>query len=430
MKTLYLECNMGAAGDMLTAALSELLDDKEKFVEKMNSLGLPGVRVAAEDAEKCGIKGTHMRVWIDGEEEESLDIHEHDHEHEHEYHDHEHHHHAHHSVADVMALIDGLDVPEKVKTDAKAVYGLIAEAESAVHGKPVEQVHFHEVGAMDAVADVVGVCLLMNEIGADRVAASAVHVGSGNVKCAHGILPVPVPAAAYLLKGVPIYSSDIKGELCTPTGAALLKYFAESFGDMPAMTVQKIGSGMGSKDFARANCVRAFLGESAAVKAAQSAESAAVKAAANAADGIETGTCVKLECNLDDMTGEDLGFAAEQLFKAGARDVYTQPITMKKSRPGIMLSVICTPKEADVLAQLMLRHTTTLGVRRLDLGRYTLRRSVETVQTELGAVRVKYSGEGRLAKHKAEYDDLVKIAEEQGLTLAQVREIVEEALRS
>lgn len=415
MKTLYLECGMGAAGDMLMAALVELLPDKEDFIEKMNTLGLPGVHVAAEKAEKCGIIGTHMRVTVDGEEEESEDAHEHHHEHHHDHdhdhhHDHEHHHaheheHGHHphhhaSVADIEGLIDGLAVSEKVKTDAKTVYTLIAEAESRVHGRPVQEIHFHEVGTLDAVADVVGVCLLMEEIGAEKIVASPIHVGSGHVHCMHGILPVPAPATALILSGVPTYGGQIQGELCTPTGAALLKHFVSRFGDRPVMAAQAIGYGMGKKDFERANCLRAFLGDS--------------------EDARETIT--KLECNLDDMTGEEIGFAMEQLFQAGARDVFTQPIGMKKSRPGVLLSVICLPEDADRLAAVVMKHTTTLGIRRQDMSRYILERGIKTVETPYGPLRIKTAAGMGVQRKKAEYDDLAAMAERNGMSLAELRE--------
>lgn len=234
MKTLYLECGMGAAGDMLTAALLELTEDKQSFLKRINHLGLPGVKVDAETSVKCGITGTHMKVTVNGEEEESRDAHSSPHEHAHEHshgQDHEHHsddpahgHHHHASPADVEELINGLSVSDQVKADAKAVYALIAEAESQVHGHPVSEIHFHEVGTLDAVTDVISVCLLMEEIGAEEVVVSPVHVGSGHVHCMHGILPVPAPATALILKDVPTYGGHIQGELCTPTGAALLKH--------------------------------------------------------------------------------------------------------------------------------------------------------------------------------------------------------------
>ena len=425
MKTLYLECTMGAAGDMLTAALLELTEDRQAFLDKMNSIGLPGVRVEAEESVKCGITGTHMRVTVNGAEEESADAeehhhshhheHGHDHHHEHEHvhdhsHDHdgghehgyEHGHHHHASAAEIETLIDGLDVSERVKKDAKAVYALIAEAESKVHGRPVTEIHFHEVGTLDAVADVVGVCLLMETLSPDQVFVSPVHTGSGHVHCAHGILPVPAPATALILQGIPSYGGQVRGELCTPTGAALLKHFASAFGDQPVMTVEKIGYGMGKKDFERANCVRAFLGENEGQREIIS----------------------RLECNLDDMTGEEIGFAMEQLFAAGAFEVYTQPVGMKKSRPGVLLTVICSTEEADRLAGEMMKHTTTLGIRRQDLSRYVLKRKVETVDTPCGKVRVKYASGMGVTRSKAEYEDLAALAREKNVSLNDIRKML------
>ena len=418
MKILYLECGMGAAGDMLTAALLELTEDRQAFIDRLNALGLPGVHVEAEPSVKCGVTGTHMKVTVDGEEEESLDAHDrhHDHEHEHDHghhdhegehhqdhphgHDREYHHHHHASAADIEALIDGLAVSDRVKADAKAVYALIAEAESQVHGHPVSEIHFHEVGTMDAVADVVSVCLLMEQIAPDQITASPVHVGSGHVHCMHGVLPVPAPATALILRDIPTYGGQIQGELCTPTGAALLKHFVTRFGDRPVMKTHAIGYGMGRKDFAQANCVRAFLGESEGRREA----------------------VAKLECNLDDMTGEDIAFAAEQLFQAGARDVYTQAIGMKKSRPGVLLSVICLPEDADFLAEIIMKHTTTLGIRRQDMSRYVLERGMETVSTAYGDVRVKRARGMGVERRKPEYEDVAELARKHGVSLETIRD--------
>ena len=419
MKTLYLECAMGAAGDMLMAALLELIPDRQAFLDKLNALQIPGVRVEAEKAVKCGVTGTHMKVTVNGQEEESLDAHGHDHphdhthEHEHEHtheHDHEHshgpdhehshgHHHHHASMLEIETVIGGLAVSDQVKENAKAVYRIIARAESQVHGQPISAIHFHEVGTLDAVADVVGVCLLMEEIGAEEIVASPVHVGSGHVHCMHGILPVPAPATALILEGVPTYGGKVQGELCTPTGAALLKHFVGRFGDQPVMTAKAIGYGMGKKDFERANCLRAFLGES---------------------EGRRE-EITKLECNLDDMTGEDIAFACEQLFKAGARDVYTQAIGMKKGRPGVLLSVICLPDQADALAAVMMRHTSTLGVRRQDMSRYVLSRQMEARETAYGPVRIKRSGGMGVEREKPEYEDIAALAEKHGLSLEEIR---------
>jgi len=284
-----------------------------------------------------------------------------------------------------------------------AVYGLIAEAESHVHGVPVTDIHFHEVGTMDAIADIAAVCLLMDKLAPQQVIVSPIHVGSGHVKCAHGILPVPAPATAYTLRDVPIYGGGLKGELCTPTGAALLKHFATRFGQMPVMRVQTIGYGMGRKDFEAANCVRALLGETE-----------------------ECGdTVAKLSCNLDDMTAEDIGFAMERFFEAGALEVYTVPVGMKKSRPGVLLCVICRESEKDNLVRLIFRHTTTLGVREDISRRYTLERSVVTLETSAGPVHQKLSRGYETTRAKYEFEDLAKIAREKGLSLVEVKKLIE-----
>lgn len=378
MRTIYLDCGMGAAGDMLTAALLELMPNQDSFVEELNGLGIPGIRFTAEKCEKCGILGTHMKVTIHGEEED----------------DH-HHHHGH--LADIRGIVSGLPLPTMVKLDILAVYEEIAQAESHVHGVPVEQIHFHEVGAMDAVADVTAVCLLLHRLAPDKIIVSPVHVGSGQVRCAHGILPVPAPATAYLLRGIPIYGGSIDGELCTPTGAALLKHFATEFGQMPVMKVQAIGYGMGRKDFPRANCVRALLGETEAP-----------------IDAI-----VELRCNVDDMTGEAIGFALEQLLGSGALDAFTVPVGMKKSRPGVLITVLCREEKKEAMVHLLLKHTTTLGVREFPCRRYALIRTMEVVNTPFGPVRKKVSSGYGVRREKLEYDDLAKIAKEQNISLAE-----------
>lgn len=269
-KTLFFECKMGAAGDMLGAALLELCEDREAALDELNRIGIPSVRFEAFRVEKAGIFGTRLAVRVDGVEEAELTAsdhryhhyHDHDHPHTHEHHhDHAHPHaHEHRGFAEIEAIISGLSVSDTVKANALAVYRLIAEAESKAHQIPVTQIHFHEVGALDAIADIVAVCFLIEELNPDQIVASPIHLGSGVVRCAHGVLPVPAPATAEILLGVPTYGGEIDGELCTPTGAALLKYFANRFGPQPLMVMERIGYGMGKKDFCAANCVRAFLG--------------------------------------------------------------------------------------------------------------------------------------------------------------------------
>lgn len=413
MRTLYIDCGMGAAGDMLTAAMLELLQDKEEFLKELNGMGLPGVVFKAEPSVKCGITGTHVIVTVDGVEEESHDHHhgdEHSHSYEHthsdEYthsHDHSHHHH-HSSLHDIEHIVRGhLKLSKKVQDDVMAVYGLIAEAESYVHGVPVTEIHFHEVGAMDAIADITAVCMLMERLSVDEVVVSPVHVGSGQVRCAHGILPVPAPATAYILRAVPIYGGSVRGELCTPTGAALLKHFAARFGNMPMMKVQGIGYGMGKKDFDAANCVRVMLGET-----------------ADKADEI-----CELGCNVDDMTGEAVGFAMDRLFEAGALDVYTVPIGMKKSRPGTLIKVMCRESDKEKIIETVFKYTTTIGIRENMMKRYVLDRHIETVETEYGPVHCKLSTGYGVTRKKYEYDDIARIAKEKGISLETARGILE-----
>lgn len=414
MKTLYIECNMGAAGDMLMAALLELHPDAEGFVNRMNHLNIPKITMKAQPSVKCGITGTHIQVLVDGEEEESADVmhpHQQDHSHEcghqhgHEHHHRcEHHHHHHTGIQEIEGIIEQLELPDQVKTDAKNVYRLIAQAESHAHNKPVTDVHFHEVGTMDAVADVVGVCWLLYELAPARILASDICVGSGQVRCAHGILPVPAPATAYILQNVPIYGGSIKGELCTPTGAALLKYFVDSFQEMPVMRLEKIGYGMGKKDFECANCVRAMLGDLTEVM-----------------DQI-----IELCCNLDDSTPETIGYATKLLLEEGALDVYTTNIQMKKNRPGVILTCMCRERDREKFLQLIFKHTTTLGIREYTCKRYGLERQSVMKDTEYGSVGMKISTGYGVIRKKYEYEDLAKIAEEQNVPISDVVFMIEQ----
>ena len=412
MRTLYIECKMGAAGDMLMASLYELLEDKQGFLDTMNGLGLPGVRLEAQKSSSCGIAGTHMKVTVHGEEEhEPAEGHDHEHnedadhehdstgEHSHEHghdHDHEHHHATPRHIAD---LINGLKLPEKVKGQARAVYRAIAEAEARAHGCPVGDVHFHEVGALDAVADVTGVCYALYLLQPERIVVSPIHVGSGTVRCAHGVMPVPAPATANLLSGVPIYGGTVQGELCTPTGAALLTHFAQSFGPMPVMTAQAVGVGIGTKQFEQANCVRAFWGET-----AQEAN----------------GEIVELVCNIDDMTPEALAFAASRLLEAGALDVYTVPGTMKKGRPGWVLTVLCDPAQEGELARKILAETTTNGLRARRCGKYFLTPGASQVQTQWGPVGLKLAQGFGLTHVKPEFEDAARLARDHDLSYQEV----------
>lgn len=387
MSILYLDCFMGAAGDMLTAALLELLPDREDFLRELNAMGIPHTVIAAEPSVKCGIRGTHISVKVHHKEEDEHPPHEH-----HLPHDHS-------GMADITHRISHLNIPEEVRADVIAVYTLLAEAESHVHGVPVEEIHFHEVGTLDALADITAVCLLIHRLKPSKILASPIHVGSGTVRCAHGILPVPAPATQELLKGLPIYSGEIQGELCTPTGAALLKHFVHSFVPMPAMVPTAVGYGMGKKDFPMANCVRAILGE----------------------ENKHVEDILELSCNLDDMTPEDVAFAMDILLENGALDVYTTSIGMKKSRPGVKLSVLCKAEKKEEMYALLFTHTTTLGIREQHYRRAVLDRESITVETEFGPIRCKISSGYGVEKRKYEADDLCRIAKETGLSLSEIR---------
>ena len=388
MKTLYFECSSGAAGDMLCASLLELLEEKEEFIKKLNSIFNPEIVFEAEKVSKNGVSGTHLHVVINGHEEGE----EHHHHHEH------HHEHHHRTLKDIEEIINSFNVSASVKKSALSVYRIVTEAESIVHGMEVSEVHLHEVGALDAIADITAFCILIEEIGADKIIASPVNVGFGTVKAAHGILPVPAPATAIILEGMPIYTNDVSGELCTPTGAALLKYFVDEYRYMPKMAIDKAGYGFGKKDLPVLNCVRSFVGGS-----------------------TEENQVNTLEFNIDDMTAEEIAFACEMLLEGGAKDVYTTAIGMKKSRPATKITVLCSIEDKEKMLSLIFKHTTTLGVREAVFERYTLKRSIENISTPLGDVRVKRSEGFGVEKSKPEYEDIAKIARENNMSFREAR---------
>lgn len=396
MKMLYLECGMGAAGDMLAAALLDLYEDPEAMVGRLNALHLKGISYALERGHSCGVAAMRLHVLCHGEEEHA---HEDGHEHEH---GHAHHaHHAHRHLSDIESMVDGMAVSARVRENIKQVYRLIAEAEGHAHGCEVGEVHFHEVGMLDAVGDVTAVCVMMDDLGIDRVMASPVHVGAGVVRCAHGTLPVPAPATAWILRDVPTYGGEIASELCTPTGAALIRHFAEGFGPQPVMRVARVGYGMGQKVFERMNCVRAFLGW--------------------ADDGQDRdGVVYEMSCNLDDMTAERMGYAAERVMEAGALDVWTVPAVMKKGRPGAVFSCLCTGARHDAVLRAIFAHTTTIGVREVETSRHVLARHFVTRQTPWGEVGIKIASGYGVERAKPEFEDIARMAGALGVSIEEV----------
>lgn len=434
MRKIYLDCAMGAAGDMLSGALLELTENPEETLEELNLLGIPGVVYLREKSVKCGIVGTHLRVLTEAGEEG-----------EHREDDHggekpSGEGHSHTTLARIQYQTASLAVSPKVRTKILSVYGRLARAESISHGVPLQQIHFHEVGTLDALADITAFCYLMERLGWPAVVSSPVHVGSGCVRCAHGILPVPAPAAAVLLKDVPIYGGEIQGELCTPTGAALLAEFAGSYGPMPAMRLKKTGYGMGKKDYERMNGVRAFLGETDdevfhKIKTEEKAESheetdkgdkkeTQIKAAGCLEDRV-----TELQCNLDDMTAEEIGFAIDRLYEGGALEVFTLPADMKKNRPGTLLTVLCHEEDCENTAALIFRYTETLGIRATTKSRYLLKRRCETVETSRGPLHRKVSEGFGVCRMKYEYDDLAAEALRCGKSLREIKEEIRERVR-
>lgn len=384
MKTLYLECSTGVAGDMTISALAGLLDDPDSVAVMINNLGIPGITARMERSEKNGIAGRRLSVEIHGSEEDDP------------HHEHMHHH---SSPANVRQIINFLDVSDFVKKNANEIYDLIAEAEAAAHGIPVEQVHFHEVGMLDAVADIVGTCMLIEFIAPEQIVSSPIRTGYGHVRCAHGVLPIPAPATEYLLRGIPAFAGDTEGEFCTPTGAAIVKHFADRFENMPHMVFERTGYGMGKKNFGIANFMRAYLGET----------------------DEELPKISELSCNVDDMTAEDLAAAAETILNDGALDVFITPVIMKKGRPGSMLTCLCRASDSGKFAKLMLERTSTTGVRRCASERYEMSSEIGSKMTCYGQVRVKKSKGFGVEKEKIEHDDIVRLSGETGLPISAVK---------
>ena len=420
MKLIYLDCGMGAAGDMLMSALYELLPDGSAFLDAMHGAGIPGLTVEAEKGTSRSIAGTRMKLRFHGAEEEDHpaqtghghhehherhDHHDHDHgrahDHHHEHHDHHDHHHHHHGMSPegIFRLLDTLALPETVLARAKRVYHRIAEAEAKVHGTEIGHIHFHELGSLDALADVVGVCLLTDMLGVDKIVCSPIRLGTGQVRCAHGLLPVPAPATAQLLLGLPCYGGEIQGELCTPTGAALLAELVQEFGAQPDMIPQQIGTGLGKREFAEANCLRATLGEQ---------------------RGGQRGEITELVCNLDDMTPEALAFAQTVLLERGALDVYIQAGTMKKGRSGHVLTVLCAPEDEERLALAVFENTSTIGLRVRRCGKYFLTPSAGGVETKFGTLRTKRADGWGVSREKAEFASAAALAKENGVSLSEI----------
>ena len=488
-RILYFDCFAGISGDMSIAALVDLGLDPDAVVREIEKLGVKGYHIEIKKVNRYVISGTDVTVQLTGDAEcvhdhsngghVHSDGHNHDHHdhshghghgdqghghahtdgahdhghshadhshsHDHSHHDHSHdydheHHHGSHShddrersLSDISHIIRSSGISERAKEIAIAVFTEIAKAEAAVHGKPVEEVHFHEVGAIDSIVDIVGFAICIDMLKVDKIYCSPVHEGQGFIHCRHGRLPVPVPAVVKMLENsrISIVTEDVQAELVTPTGFGILKTISMGCGKMPEMLVEKVGYGFGKTDTGRLNALRVFLGTQAGDEPqkddietlGKSQEQEHAKE-----DQIKTGKhwdqVILMETNIDNTSGEALGYTAERLLKEGALDAYFTPIQMKKNRPATMLSVICRKEDAEKLSDLIFKETSTIGIRVRETERITLLREIRTVQTDLGEVRVKLVNVSGLERVQPEYDDCAKIAEENNLSLNEVYEIV------
>ena len=392
-RTLYLDCFAGISGDMFLGALLDCGLDFEFLKNELAKLGVPGYELSLTRVDRSGISAAKFDVELLPEPvDESAAPHTHDHLHGHTHtHAHGDTEHSHHrALSDIKRLIAASALGETVKARAQHVFQRLGEAEAKIHNLPLEAVHFHEVGALDSIVDIVGACIGLEALHIDRVIASPLHVGSGTFKCAHGIYPVPGPAATELLQGVPIYAKDIEGELVTPTGAALVAVLAESFGPLPLLRIECTGYGAGTREYPKfPNVLRAVIGE----------------LLSDAHDTPDTVTVI--EANLDDLSPQVLGHVLELVLAAGALDLFYTPVQMKKNRPGVLLTLLCKPVDRARMCELLFRETTTLGVRYREERREILRREFVTVTTPYGAIRLKLAKDkaGHVLNAAPEYED-------------------------
>ena len=379
MKIAYFDCFSGAAGDMIVASLIDAGADKAKLTDSLRSLKVTGFDLAAEKIQKQGLAATRFSVALSAADQ------------------------PHRHLRHVLEIINGSGISNDAKEKSARIFTRLAQAEATVHQTTIEKVHFHEVGAVDAIVDVVGAMLALELLGIERICCSPIPVGSGTTPCQHGIIPVPAPATVELLKGVPIAPCDEPGELITPTGAAILTTLAEGFGPLPAMTISSIGYGAGTREGkTRPNVLRVFVGDS----------------DESAQQGLER--IVLLETNVDDATPQMIAHCAQRLLDAGASDVWTQPIQMKKQRSGLLLSVLCPVAKIGLLEEIIFTETPTLGIRRHYLERKVLARHVEEVATQFGTIRMKVRVFKGTRSATPEFDDCQAAAAKYGVPLQKI----------
>jgi pyridinium-3,5-bisthiocarboxylic acid mononucleotide nickel chelatase len=433
MRIAYLECFSGVSGDMFLGALVDAGVAPQTLEDTVAALNV-GARLEVSRVVRSGISATKVDVWVDGKKdlprEEYWERQEHSHEHsghEHEYHGHSHSHpgeksragapapHSHgRGLTEIREIISAASISEGAKKTAIAIFEALGRAEAKIHNISIESVHFHEVGAVDAMVDIVCAAVGSEALGVDEIICSPLNVGGGTVKCAHGTFPVPAPATVELLADAPVYSSGIQAELVTPTGAAIVKTLASRFAAFPEMKIARSGYGAGSRDFpGHPNVLRLTVGE----------------ATLNAlAEKTASETITVLEANLDDLNPQVFGYVMDRLLEEGALDAFGMPVQMKKNRPGTLLTVLCKPEDASKLTQLLFSETTTLGIRRRDEMRLTLARRWESVDTPWGEVRIKIASmNGTVTNYAPEYEDCRRIAAEHHVAL---KTVIQEAARA
>jgi uncharacterized protein (TIGR00299 family) protein len=437
MNVAYVEMIGGASGNMLIGALLDAGGDLDALEAALRTIPVTGWTIERRRVVKRGIAATYFDFVIPGEDHDHAHGHERDHEHEHEHehahdhahehaHDHEHAHaHGTRRLADVLQTIEASGLTPSQKARASAIYTRLGEAEARVHGSSLAEIHFHEVGQVDAILDVAGVCVLLDQLSVDEVHCSAFPLGRGTIAMAHGLYPNPPPATAELLRGAPTFPAPVEGEMVTTTGAAILTTLVRAPGLRPAMRTERIGYGAGRSDFPVPNVARVSIGEALPTghSPGESDPHAAHSAAAGSADEVAV-----LEANIDDMSPQHFELAIERVLAAGAYDVWLAPITMKKSRPAILFGALAPPEREAAVAQAMLQETSTLGVRVRRERRYVLERRIELLATEFGPVRVKIADAAGATRRTLEYDDVVRIARERQLPIAQVAARLEELL--
>ena len=422
-KILYLECYSGISGDMTVGALLDLGASRERLEKALESLHVDGYHLHFGRTKKCGIDAYDFDVHLeeDGHHHGEEHLHEEDHHHEEEHHHHEeehhhegehHHPHVHRNLNDIYEMIDRMEEKETVRQLARKMFRIVAEAEAKAHGLPIDQVHFHEVGAIDSIVDIISTAVLVDDLRVDRVIVSPLSEGRGYVRCQHGVMPVPVPATAGIAEayGLKLCLTDNEGEMVTPTGAAIAAALGSGNRLPERYVIRKVGIGAGNKDFKNANILRAMILEP---------------------EEEETGRKLwVLETNIDDCTGEALGFVMEQLLKQGAKDVWHTPIYMKKNRPAVLLSVLCSEGDRETMEEIIFIHTTTIGIRRYQVERTALKRREIQVETPWGPASAKVCSRGGRPWVAPEYESVKSICENQGISFEQayrtIRKIGEE----